>query len=121
MTHAEQHFDFDPIVNLQEHLGINAEEAADLASIKAICPAPGQNDGGTIGDLFAQESTPKLEMVKEQLLGNMRAAVERGETPEDGVRQALGMFAMVDPETGRLQRAETPFTTPAALAEAEKK
>lgn len=90
----------NPILMLQDKLGISEEQARDLADIQVVCPVPGQDRQESLGEFMTSEhGTDKAKTIVE----TAQMHKEKGATPEEAVGYALG-FAAVRNETGGLAR-----------------
>ncbi len=95
----------DPIAILQERLGVDAAQAADLASIQVVCPVPGQQRETSLADFMTSEHGASKTA---QIVDIAAAAQEKGAAPEEAIAQALGFAAVRNEHTGKLARVASP-------------
>lgn len=94
----------DPVAMLQDRLGIDEAEAADLANIQVRCPAPGQTEEASLGDFMASKHGSEQGAL--EIVEDIAAEVqEQGVSHEEAIVRTLGKRAVVrDEDTGALVR-----------------
>jgi hypothetical protein len=101
---------FDAVAELQASLGVDQEIAQDLSMVLVECPIPGEARLTSLGDFMGSDHGAAKAG---QILEAARRAKESGATPEESLQRALGFAAVINQETGMLQRAE-PSISPSA-------
>jgi hypothetical protein len=91
----------NPVVMLQDRLGIDEDQARDLALIRVVCPVPGEDRQESLGDFMASEHGANKATT---ILDIAKSVVEKGGTPEEAISAALGFAALRDKDTGKLVR-----------------
>jgi hypothetical protein len=117
----------DPIAELQAKLGVDPDQAEDLANIQVICPVPGKSaEASSLGD-FISHPNPKVAEMAGRLLSKAQTDLEKadgGITPEESIGQALGFSAVYEDEAaGVLARVDPKpqLETAAAVPDSKKK
>ena len=91
----------DPVAMLQDRLGIDEEQARDLANIQVACPVPGQDREASLADFMTSEHGANKAP---QIVDIAVSALEKGASAEEALAQALGFAAVRNKDTGELAR-----------------
>jgi hypothetical protein len=94
----------DPVALLQDRLGVDEDQARDLASIRVKCIAPGRTDESSLGDFIASDHG--AEQDAKGIVEDIAAEVHNeGASHEDAIVAILGKRAVErNEDTGALVR-----------------